>query len=160
MSTRLQNKTALVTGSSQGLGRAIALSFAHHGAYLVVCADLEPGRKPHITLPDKASEELSNRHNNEVSATQRTTTDVENPESAGSCKTSGMSKRSLQVHSDVDQGDDDDDDQHATHKLICKLYGDGKAVFVECDVGKEEGERGMKRAVEEAAGRGRWGLNM
>jgi NAD(P)-dependent dehydrogenase (short-subunit alcohol dehydrogenase family) len=39
--TRLTNKVALVTGSSSGIGRAIALRYAAEGAK-VVCADLSP----------------------------------------------------------------------------------------------------------------------
>lgn len=39
--TRLVNKVALVTGSSSGIGRAIALRYAAEGAR-VVCADLSP----------------------------------------------------------------------------------------------------------------------
>ena len=38
---RLQNKVAIITGSSSGLGRAIALAYASHGAKLVICADLQ-----------------------------------------------------------------------------------------------------------------------
>lgn len=37
--TRLENKVAIVTGASSGIGRAIALRYAHEGAK-VVCADL------------------------------------------------------------------------------------------------------------------------
>lgn len=39
---RLQNKVAVVTGSSSGLGRAISLAYASHGTKLIVCADLQP----------------------------------------------------------------------------------------------------------------------
>lgn len=38
---RLQNKIAIVTGSSSGIGRAIALRYASEGAK-IVCADLAP----------------------------------------------------------------------------------------------------------------------
>ena len=40
-SQRLLDKTAIATGASSGLGRAIALAYATHGA-AVVCADLQP----------------------------------------------------------------------------------------------------------------------
>ncbi|KAI9757246.1 MAG: hypothetical protein M4579_003546 [Chaenotheca gracillima] len=42
---RLNNKTCIITGSSGGLGRAIALRFASEGAR-VVCADLVPTGPP------------------------------------------------------------------------------------------------------------------
>lgn len=38
---RLQDKVAIVTGASSGLGRAISLRYAREGAK-VVCADLSP----------------------------------------------------------------------------------------------------------------------
>lgn len=37
----LLDKTAVITGSSSGLGRAIALLFAEHGTRLIICADLK-----------------------------------------------------------------------------------------------------------------------
>ncbi|CAF9937101.1 hypothetical protein IMSHALPRED_011023 [Imshaugia aleurites] len=38
---RLKDKVCIVTGSSSGLGRAVALAFAAQGTHLVVCADLK-----------------------------------------------------------------------------------------------------------------------
>jgi NAD(P)-dependent dehydrogenase (short-subunit alcohol dehydrogenase family) len=35
---RLDNQTAVITGASRGLGRAVALSFAREGAHLALCA--------------------------------------------------------------------------------------------------------------------------
>jgi NAD(P)-dependent dehydrogenase (short-subunit alcohol dehydrogenase family) len=47
MDKRLQNKTALVTGAGSGIGRAIALLFARHGAHIGVNVheSLEKGKK-------------------------------------------------------------------------------------------------------------------
>lgn len=38
---RLQDRVAVITGSSSGIGRAIALKFASEGAH-IVCGDLKP----------------------------------------------------------------------------------------------------------------------
>lgn len=42
MASRLSNKVVVVTGSSSGIGRSIAIAFASQGAKLVVCADMQP----------------------------------------------------------------------------------------------------------------------
>ena len=41
VSGRLNGKVAIVTGSSSGLGRAIALAYAAQGTRLVICGDLQ-----------------------------------------------------------------------------------------------------------------------
>lgn len=54
MAQRLLNKVAIVTGSSSGLGRAISLLYAQHGAR-VVCSDLRPSANalvPHESHAD------------------------------------------------------------------------------------------------------------
>ncbi|KAE8390303.1 hypothetical protein BDV23DRAFT_155495 [Aspergillus alliaceus] len=52
-STRLQDKVAIVTGASSGLGRAIAIRYAREGAK-VVCADLSPGARSQV--PEESGE--------------------------------------------------------------------------------------------------------
>ncbi|KAI4167970.1 MAG: hypothetical protein LQ343_006764 [Gyalolechia ehrenbergii] len=42
VSNRLASRSTIITGSSSGLGRAIALAFAANGAFPIICADLRP----------------------------------------------------------------------------------------------------------------------
>lgn len=49
---RLHQRIAVVTGSSSGMGRAIALGLAREGAY-VVCSDLKPEAAQHGFEEDK-----------------------------------------------------------------------------------------------------------
>ena len=46
--SRLSDKVAIVTASSSGVGRAIALALAAQGTKLVVCADLQPTARSEI----------------------------------------------------------------------------------------------------------------
>lgn len=41
-SNRLASRCTIITGSSSGLGRAIALAFAANGASPIICTDLRP----------------------------------------------------------------------------------------------------------------------
>jgi len=56
MKTRLENQIAIVTGSSSGNGRAIALALSSAGA-TVVCADLNKKARK-----EGYEEDIENRH--------------------------------------------------------------------------------------------------
>ena len=63
---RLQNRVAIVTGSSSGIGRAITLAFATEGAK-IVCSDIrrKPKKGGFETDPDVPTDELVRNMNGE-----------------------------------------------------------------------------------------------
>jgi NAD(P)-dependent dehydrogenase (short-subunit alcohol dehydrogenase family) len=60
MSKRLLNRIALITGSSSGLGRAIALAFATEGA-VIFCVDLYPSSRNAINASTGKADDIHNR---------------------------------------------------------------------------------------------------
>ena len=56
-SLRLQDKVAIVTGSSSGLGRAIALRYSREGAK-VVCSDLCPAPRLQVDSESEPTHDL------------------------------------------------------------------------------------------------------
>lgn len=93
---RLQDKVAIVTGSSGGIGRALAVSLAAQGTKLVVCADLQ---------------------------------------------------------SKARTGPSDFGGSAETHELINQTQGEGKAIFVQCNVSKEETVAAVVQEAVNKAGR-------
>ena len=53
-SSRLHDKVAIITGSSSGIGRAIAIAYAREGAK-VVCADVTENARPEIDQESRVS---------------------------------------------------------------------------------------------------------
>ena len=51
----LKNKTALVTGAAQGLGRQIALGLAHYGASLILADIVFPEETKNLVQEKKSA---------------------------------------------------------------------------------------------------------
>ncbi|KAI4226819.1 MAG: hypothetical protein L6R36_002864 [Xanthoria steineri] len=148
MSLSSPQKVVLITGSSQGLGRAIAIKFAQASTHLIVCADLHPGRKPptHVYTPPR----LQDPSNLEDTAGAAPKYQDDRPPHTSSAGPSNPSSNSPILHSGLKDHDGDDDPEIPTHELICERYGERKAIYIQCDVSKEEGKGGMQGAIEEA----------
>ncbi|KAG8357985.1 hypothetical protein FVEN_g4445 [Fusarium venenatum] len=61
LGTRLKGKVCIVTGSSSGLGRSIALGYSHEGA-LLVCADLQQDARAQLNGEEEISTDELIRH--------------------------------------------------------------------------------------------------
>lgn len=59
---RLTSKVCIITGSSSGLGRAIALTYAIEGAH-IVCADLQPTARAEVESEGLANTDALIREN-------------------------------------------------------------------------------------------------
>ena len=96
---RLADKVAIITGSSSGIGRAIALAYIREGAK-VVCADLSPDARPEISH-------------------ETTTTTLE------LLQKEGGQDRSIAVKTDVSKGEDMKEvvDQAVKHFGQLDMYG-------------------------------------
>lgn len=124
--TRLEGLTAVVTGSSSGIGRGIALALAAAGARLVVCADLKEG---HVAPSTLAANVKASSHGAE------------------------MASRALVASQDNDESVDT-----PTHELIHARYGKDRAIFVRCDISREESDAAagifsIEHAIQEAVSR-------
>lgn len=76
---RLADKVAIVTGSSSGMGRAIALHLASEGCKLVVCADLKEEARPEVTEEGKTATHaaICNKYGADRAVFQKTDVTVE-----------------------------------------------------------------------------------
>ncbi|QKX53299.1 uncharacterized protein TRUGW13939_00377 [Talaromyces rugulosus] len=126
--TRLEGLTAVVTGSSSGIGRGIALALAAAGARLVVCADLKEG---HVALSTSAATvKTSLSHGAEMVSRALVTSKDNNDESVDT----------------------------PTHELIHARYGKERAIFVRCDISREKSDAAdgifsIENAIQEAVSR-------
>ncbi|KAL9595036.1 MAG: hypothetical protein Q9219_006686 [cf. Caloplaca sp. 3 TL-2023] len=152
MDYAFRDKVVLITGSSQGLGRATAIKFAQAGTRLVACADLHPGRKPSVQFYSNfRRQDLSN-----LEATVDTSHKDEDDKlaDAPAVGTPKTSTNSMFLQSGLKDVDNDDDSETPTHELICTRYGEGKAIYIECDVSREKDTGGMSSAIEKVVREG------
>jgi len=78
---QLDGKTALITGGASGIGRAIVLSFARHGAR-VICADINQEKAAEVTKEAKSADLV----------VEPVAVDLSDPESARRCAADVISR--------------------------------------------------------------------
>lgn len=61
-SDKMNSKVCIVTGSSSGIGRAIAIAFAEQGARLVICGDIRNSPAKYEGMNEDTPEKISENH--------------------------------------------------------------------------------------------------